>query len=155
MCEHHHINGHFVECVPWDMRVVWLYFTLFGLYHFLLHSDVVVHIHGFTLLALLRSHHFVWKKRYQVQQRAASRRPRVQSKWFTVIVHLTHWPLEDLTIICEVSFQTYSSEKWLRWLLWNCSQMTATEPQKRNVNIGSGNGLVPSGSKPLPEPMLK
>ena len=23
-----------------------------------------------------------------------------------------------------------------------------------NVNIGSGNGLVPSGSKPLPEPML-
>ena len=22
------------------------------------------------------------------------------------------------------------------------------------VNIGSGNGLVPSGSKPLPEPML-
>ena len=23
-----------------------------------------------------------------------------------------------------------------------------------SVNIGSGNGLVPSGSKPLPEPML-
>ena len=23
-----------------------------------------------------------------------------------------------------------------------------------DVNIGSGNGLVPSGSKPLPEPML-
>ena len=24
----------------------------------------------------------------------------------------------------------------------------------RYVNIGSGNGLVPSGNKPLPEPML-
>ena len=23
-----------------------------------------------------------------------------------------------------------------------------------DVNIGSGNGLVPSGNKPLPEPML-
>ena len=26
--------------------------------------------------------------------------------------------------------------------------------QPREVNIGSGNGLVPSGNKPLPEPML-
>ena len=25
---------------------------------------------------------------------------------------------------------------------------------KSTVNIGSGNGLVPSGNKPLPEPML-
>ena len=27
-------------------------------------------------------------------------------------------------------------------------------PQNLTVNIGSGNGLVPSGNKPLPEPML-
>ena len=28
------------------------------------------------------------------------------------------------------------------------------DPSHDKVNIGSGNGLVPSGSKPLPEPML-
>ena len=37
---------------------------------------------------------------------------------------------------------------------WNCSQVNATEHFWWLVNIGSGNGLVPSGSKPLPEPML-
>ena len=26
--------------------------------------------------------------------------------------------------------------------------------QKRKINIASGNGLVPSGNKPLPEPVL-
>ena len=29
-----------------------------------------------------------------------------------------------------------------------------TEPHKWEVNIGSGNGLVQSGNKPLPEPIL-
>ena len=38
--------------------------------------------------------------------------------------------------------------------LWNCSQVDATEHLWWQVNIASGNGLVPSGSKPLPEPML-
>ena len=33
-------------------------------------------------------------------------------------------------------------------------EMSATEPHWRWVNMGSGNGLVPSGDKPLPEPML-
>ena len=32
--------------------------------------------------------------------------------------------------------------------------MNATRPYWWSVNIGSGNGLVPSGNKPLPEPML-
>ena len=32
--------------------------------------------------------------------------------------------------------------------------MNATTPNWSLVNIGSGNGLVPSGNKPLPEPML-
>ena len=35
-----------------------------------------------------------------------------------------------------------------------CSQANATTPHWSLVNIGSGNGLVPSGNKPLPEPML-
>ena len=33
-------------------------------------------------------------------------------------------------------------------------QVNATEPHWWYVNIGSGNGLVPSGNKPLPEPIL-
>ena len=32
--------------------------------------------------------------------------------------------------------------------------MNVLEPYWRQVNIGSGNGLVPPGTKPLPEPML-
>ena len=32
--------------------------------------------------------------------------------------------------------------------------MSAKEPIDDKVNVGSGNGLVPSGNKPLPEPML-
>ena len=32
--------------------------------------------------------------------------------------------------------------------------MNVTGPHWWSVNIGSGNGLVPSGNKPLPEPML-
>ena len=34
------------------------------------------------------------------------------------------------------------------------SQLNTTEPYWWQVNIGSGNGLVPSGNKPLPAPML-
>ena len=34
------------------------------------------------------------------------------------------------------------------------SQVHATELHWWLVNIGSGNGLVPSGNKPLPEPMF-
>ena len=36
----------------------------------------------------------------------------------------------------------------------NSSKMNATRPHWWSVNLGSGNGLVPSGNKPLPEPML-
>ena len=39
-------------------------------------------------------------------------------------------------------------------LMWNCFQEHAIEPYWLLVNIESGNGLVPSGNKPLPEPML-
>ena len=40
---------------------------------------------------------------------------------------------------------------------WKCPQMNATRLHwwlVNTVNTGSGNGLVPSGNKPLPEPML-
>ena len=45
------------------------------------------------------------------------------------------------------------SDWWLRHLLWNCPSMNVTGLHRWSVNIGSGNGLVQSGNKPLPEPM--
>ena len=39
-------------------------------------------------------------------------------------------------------------------ILWNCSQMNVAGTHWWLVNIDSGNGLVLSGNKPLPEPML-
>ena len=55
---------------------------------------------------------------------------------------LTHWPLGNLNF----------SDWQLRYLLWNCLQKN--EYHWMRSHIGSGNGLVPLGNKPLPEPML-
>ena len=38
--------------------------------------------------------------------------------------------------------------------LWNCPQVIFNQPHWWSVNTGSGNGLVPSGNKPLPETRL-
>ena len=46
------------------------------------------------------------------------------------------------------------SDWWLLYLLWNCHNMNVTGLHWWSVNIGSGNGLVLSGNKPLHEPML-
>ena len=43
---------------------------------------------------------------------------------------------------------------YLEYFLGNWPQLIATKPHWRFVNTGSGNGLVPSGTKPLPEPVL-
>ena len=43
---------------------------------------------------------------------------------------------------------------WLRYFWWNCPQLIVTGYHWWYVNIGSGNGLVPSGSRPLPKLML-
>ena len=58
---------------------------------------------------------------------------------------LTHCLLWDVIII----FKVQSPNKYEHFL-WNYSQVNATE----HMNIGSGNDLVLSGTKPLPEPML-
>ena len=46
------------------------------------------------------------------------------------------------------------SDWWWCHLLWNCPDMNVIGLHWRSVNISSGNGLVLSGKKPLPEPML-
>ena len=53
-----------------------------------------------------------------------------------------------------INFQTYIKDTYLEYFLWNCPLVNTTSPHWWLVNIGSGNGLVPSGNKPLPEPML-
>ena len=53
-----------------------------------------------------------------------------------------------------VNFPKDFSDWWLRHLLWNCPDMNVNWLHWWSVNIGSGNGLVPSGNKPLPESML-
>ena len=62
---------------------------------------------------------------------------------------------------CEISLKFYIgnfratfSNSWLRYLLWNCPEVIVIRPHWWQVNIGSGNGLVLSGSKTLFEPML-
>ena len=49
---------------------------------------------------------------------------------------------------------THSGDWFLKHLLWNYSQVVATRCQWWQLNIGSGNGLVLSSTKPLPKPML-
>ena len=52
-----------------------------------------------------------------------------------------------------VIFQWNFSDSWFRHLLWFCPDMNATGLHWWSVTIGSGNGLVSPGYKPLPEPM--
>ena len=52
------------------------------------------------------------------------------------------------------NFRSNFSDWHLRYLLWNCPQIILTGPYWWKVNIGSGNGLVLPGNKPLHEPML-
>ena len=51
-------------------------------------------------------------------------------------------------------FQTHFKDKHLKYFMLNCYQLNAATPHWSLINIGSGNGLVPSGNKPLPDPIL-
>ena len=43
---------------------------------------------------------------------------------------------------------------YIEQFISNYPQMNATRSDWRSVNFGSGEGLVPSGNKPLPEQMF-
>ena len=75
-------------------------------------------------------------------------RPEKNDTYFADI--LTHWPLGDLNVIFKLIFSGWQLGNFLR----NCPQMNVTGPYWWQVNIGSGNGLVASGNKPLLELML-
>ena len=55
---------------------------------------------------------------------------------------LTHWSVEDVA----VDFLSATSKLIVHSLL-NSSRVNTTEPQTWNINIGSGNGLVSSGTQ--------
>ena len=65
------------------------------------------------------------------------------------IYALTHWPPGKLKVILNKPFSI-----WIQWLMADCPEMHITGSHWWWINIGSGNGLLPLGSKPLPEPML-
>ena len=66
---------------------------------------------------------------------------------------LIHWTLRDVIEIWDFQVNLFS-DWWLRYLQWNCPHMNANWPYWWYVNIGSGNGLLLSGRKPLPGPLL-
>ena len=73
----------------------------------------------------------------------------------TGLNRLTHWPPAVMheCSLKSINFKLISKIN-LDHFHWNCPHMNATRPHWWLVNIGSGNGLVPIGTKPLPEPML-
>ena len=97
----------------------------------------------------------------QYMDRTRSHWPGSKANWPRIrhTVHtflwLTHCCLGDFKEILDEYFQANYNDLWLRYLQWNklpseeCHYLTDDQ-----VNIGSGNGLVSSGNKPLPEPML-
>ena len=66
----------------------------------------------------------------------------------------TRCSLEDLKKNQTSNFPANFGHWWLRYLFWNCRPMNVTVHYWWWVNIGSGNGLVLSRNKPLPEPRL-
>ena len=67
---------------------------------------------------------------------------------------VTHWPLGDVAVISKVWFSNslcriVASTLTVKLLSSECHRTSLIR-----VNIGSGNGLVPSGNKPLSEAMV-
>ena len=70
----------------------------------------------------------------------------LQGGFTTSSVGLTHWS-PGVLISMEID--------WYLQIFWcACPQINVMGPHWWQVNIGSGNGLVPSCDKPLPEPLL-
>ena len=64
----------------------------------------------------------------------------------------THWLLGEPYIKLFLKLISVIDILWISSK--NCPQVNSTKPHWWLVNTGSGKGLVPSGTKPLPEPVL-
>ena len=72
--------------------------------------------------------------------------------WYKAKLPAAVWGLKlhDTVVILKLaSFKDRHCDQFP----WSCPQVNATRINGNYVNIGSGNGLVPSDNKPLPEPM--
>ena len=67
---------------------------------------------------------------------------------------LTHWPLGYVAEIITNNFQTYIGDRYIEHFLWNYHSEWHLKTLPMIVNNVSGNDSMPSGNKPLPEPML-
>ena len=72
---------------------------------------------------------------------------------------LTHWLLGDVRVIlkCNISIH-YTDCRIPAWalavnFLWVECPRNALHVVRKSVSIGSGNGLLPNGNKPLTEPI--
>ena len=64
--------------------------------------------------------------------------------------YLTHWPLQDVVVIFTlVILKVMSGIN-----IWTISFSAMPKGLTALINIGSGNGFVPSGRKPSPEAIL-
>ena len=83
---------------------------------------------------------------------------RIGRRWLKSLTLNSFAPgakLVNLGLQFQISkFQTHSSDKHHKYGLWYCYQVNAKTPHWSLVNIGSGNGLVPSGNKSVHKPML-
>ena len=72
-----------------------------------------------------------------------------KTSWDMNGIWLTQYGLNKILAILILSCPSNSLK-----INWSFLQMCFWRYYQRSVNIGSGNGLVPSGTKPLSEPML-
>ena len=84
-------------------------------------------------------------------------------EWVNPLAHERCWSnftSASFKIILQIDILSAPSDIGLSWVPENLTDGKSTLVQVMaglhwwSVNIGSGNGLVPSGNKPLPEPML-
>ena len=60
---------------------------------------------------------------------------------------ICHWEIQSQSSINN--FRTHIKDRYLDYFLWNRLRVHSTKPHWWYVNIGSGNGLVLSGNRPL------
>ena len=73
----------------------------------------------------------------------------IESSSHSVLILLTHWHLAVI-----LKFQTCIKDRYIEHSPCNCPEVNTTIPHWWLVNIVLGDGLVQSGSKPLPEQIL-
>ena len=66
----------------------------------------------------------------------------------------TYWPLREVARILDQYYSNSYRGIVIFKKFWDCPELNATRLHWWLTNTYSGNGLVPSGNKPLPDPVL-